>query len=61
MRHRIADGSLTDVVGQLLQIDDRELVLRDRRGQQHRILRSAVVASRRVPDRPPPRRRPREN
>jgi hypothetical protein len=55
VRRRCADGSLGDLLGELLQWDDTTVVVRDRHGSAHEVARADVVAAKRVP--PPPARR----
>jgi len=51
VRHRLPDGSATDVVGELLHADDRVLVVAGRRGDV-RVAVGDVVAGKVVPPRP---------
>jgi hypothetical protein len=55
LRHRTADGRLTDVLGQLERWDDAAVLVRDRHGVLHAVPPADVVAAKRVP--PPPERR----
>ena len=55
VRHRLADGRGTDVLGELVRLDAETLVVRDRHGIEHPIAQSAVIAAKPIP--PPPRRR----
>ena len=57
VRHRLADGQLTDVVGDLLSWAQGRLVVRRTDGQTVTLQEAAVVAGRVVPP-APPRRRP---
>ncbi len=52
VRHRLDDGSATDVVGRVLQADDRGLVLERRDGSTTPVRGDRVVALKVVPDRP---------
>ena len=51
VRHRLPDGSATDVVGELLRADDGVLVVAGARGEVHVAVRD-VVAGKVVPPRP---------
>jgi hypothetical protein len=55
LRHRTADGHLTDVLGQLESWTSSTVLVRDRHGVVHSVATPAVVAAKRVPP-PPPRR-----
>lgn len=55
LRHRTADGRLTDVLGELEGWDDTTVRVRDRHGALHAVAAVDVVAAKRVP--PPPERR----
>lgn len=55
VRHRVAEGGLTDVLGVLLSWADGELVVERRDGTRARLAEGDVVAAKRVP--PPPERR----
>jgi hypothetical protein len=55
VRHRLADGQLTDVVGVVERWSDGVVLVRDRRERLHTVAEADVVAARRVP--PPPERR----
>jgi N-acetylglutamate synthase len=48
-----------DVVGELLSFDDTHLRVRRRDGETVQVARADVVAGKRVPPAPPPRRAPR--
>jgi hypothetical protein len=54
VRRQLADGQLTDVLGELLAWSE-EVVVRDRHGASHAFPAAAVVAGKRIP--PPPVRR----
>lgn len=49
VRHRLPDGSATDSLGWLEQVDDTVLRLRDHRGVDVAVARIAVLAARRLP------------
>jgi N-acetylglutamate synthase len=49
VRHRLPDGSATDLVGWLQDLSSESVQLATSDGQLHRIERSAVVAARRAP------------
>jgi hypothetical protein len=55
LRHRTADGRLTDVLGQLEGWDAATVRVRDRHGTVHAVAAADVVAAKQVP--PPPERR----
>ena len=55
VRRRLPQGGFGDLLGELVQWD-LEVVVRDRSGALHAVLRADVVAAKRVP--PPPVRRP---
>ena len=55
LRHRLPDGQLTDVLGELERWADGVVEVRDRHGALHVVGEDAVVAAKRVP--PPPVRR----
>lgn len=55
LRHRTADGGLTDVLGELQSWTSETVVVRDRHGALHTVAADAVVAAKRIP--PPPERR----
>lgn len=57
VRHRLDDGRATDVLGELIELTDQHLVVRDRFGALHRIVSVEIVAAKVVPPAPP--RRPR--
>jgi GNAT superfamily N-acetyltransferase len=52
VRHRLDDGSATDVVGRVVQADDRGLVVERRDGSTVPVRGDRVVALKVVPDRP---------
>ncbi|MCI3924845.1 GNAT family N-acetyltransferase [Paenibacillus sp. TRM 82003] len=54
VRHRLADGSASDALGELVAAGEAELVVATRRGEV-RVRRADVLAAKAVP--PPPRRR----
>lgn len=54
VRHLIGDGRATDVLGELVEITDDHLVVRDRAGSQHVVAVAVVVAAKVIP--PPPER-----
>jgi hypothetical protein len=54
VRRRLPEGGCADLLGELVQWDV-EVVVRDRDGRLHTVLRTDVVAAKRVP--PPPERR----
>lgn len=49
VRYRLPDGSATDVLGWLDDLDGEMLLVSDERGRQRRVARGTVVAARRVP------------
>jgi len=49
VRHLLPDGRATDLIGWLDRLDPDELRLADAGGELHRVVRSTVVAARRVP------------
>lgn len=55
VRHRLGNGSATDVLGELTGLDERALTVRDRHGLVHQIEQRAVIAAKPVP--PAPTRR----
>ena len=55
LRHRMADGRHTDVLGQLESWTAERVLVRDRHGVLHTVSADDVVAAKRVP--PPPERR----
>ena len=55
VRHRIADGRLTDVLGQLERWTADTVLVRDRHGVLHTLAAADVVAAKRVPPPPAPR------
>ncbi len=54
VRRRLQEGGYGDLLGKLVRWDV-EVVVRDRSGVLHTVLRTDVVAAKRVP--PPPERR----
>ncbi len=56
VRHRLADGRATDVLGELTELDEQALTVRDRHGNVHQIEQRLVVAAKVVP--PAPVRKP---
>ena len=56
VRHRLPDGGLTDVLGELRSWAAGELLVERRDGTVARICAADVVAAKRIP--PAPRRRP---
>lgn len=55
VRHRLADGDATDVLGILTAHDDTTLTVRDRHGADHTVDQAAVVAAKPIPPAPPRR------
>lgn len=53
VRSRTADGYMTDAVGVLEACDEREFVIRTKRGDLVRVDRALVVAAKPIPDTPP--------
>ncbi|RLK52761.1 hypothetical protein [Microbacterium telephonicum] len=56
VRYILPTGQATDALGELLSIDDTELVVDGKRGRE-RVPRGAVIAAKQVPPPPPPRPR----
>ncbi len=56
VRQRVREEQYNDVLGELLQWDERAVSVRDKYGQVHSVPRNDVVAAKRVP--PPPEPRP---
>lgn len=48
MRRRLPEGALGDIVGWVLGVDDDGLTVADRRGREHRVAWTAVLALRTV-------------
>ena len=57
LRQRLADGRMTDLLGQLLSWEAGPVRVQTRDAVVHEVAEADVVAVRRVP--PPPERRPR--
>ena len=57
LRHRLTDGRMTDLLGELLSWETGTVRVQTRDGAVHEVAEDAVVAVRRIP--PPPERRPR--
>ena len=55
VRHRLPEGGLTDVLGELIALDDDGVLVRTRRGPV-RVAGTEIVLGKPVP--PPPPRRP---
>ena len=51
VRRRLREGGYGDLLGELVQWQD-EVVVRDRHAVEHRMLRSDVIAAKRVPAAP---------
>ena len=52
VRRRLADGALGDLLGELVRWGDDDVVVRDRAGTEHVVVRADVVAAKRVPPAP---------
>ena len=57
VRRVLSESGIGALIGVLLAIDEPHLVLEDRHGVRHRVRRADIIATRRVPDVPPIRRR----
>ena len=55
LRHRTADGRLSDVLGELESWTADTVLVRDRHGVVHAVAAEAVVAAKRIPPPPDPR------
>jgi hypothetical protein len=56
LRRRLPEGGMSDVLGDLLSWADGVVRVRDRHGAEHEVEEDAVVAAKRIPPPPAPRR-----